>query len=287
MADLVRADTAWAFRADRHDSAFAPERLLATATRQMKEMTLDASCGGRIRFDTEERAGKLPRAFCVPVLIPDEVYLVLRPRGGHADYRTFWHELGHAMHFASVAPQCTFEARWLGDNSVTEGFAMLWDHLTLDPGWLTRYTELSGEPSRDLVFELGVNELYMIRRYAAKLQYELLLHRSDLRNMGSVYADLLSGATHFRFSEDDYLTDVDPHFYAARYLRAWQLEATLAHTLTERFDVDWYRNPAAGEFVHSLMARGQADPAHELASEVTQRPLGFGPILHRLSLMLS
>ena len=46
----------------------------------MSEMGLDAKHGGRIRFDTEERHGKKPRAFCVPVQVPAEVYLVLRPR---------------------------------------------------------------------------------------------------------------------------------------------------------------------------------------------------------------
>ena len=47
-----------------------------------------------------------------------------------------------------------FEARWLGDNSVTEGFAMLFDHMTLDPRWLVRYTPLKPGEAKDLVFEL-------------------------------------------------------------------------------------------------------------------------------------
>lgn len=291
LAELLRADVAWAFRAERFDPAFPADRLVATATGQCGELGLDARQGGRIRFDTEDREGKQPRAFCVPVRVPEEVYLVLRPHGGHADYRTFWHELGHALHFASVDAGRPFHERWLGDNSVTEGFAMLFDGMTMDPGWLARYGRLeeTGRAGtvRDLVFELAVHELYMLRRYAAKLRYELVLHRSDFTGLGDTYAGLLSEATLFRYRPEDALVDVDPGFYAARYLRAWQLSALLAETLTSRFDADWFRHPRAGSAVQELMSRGQAEPADRLAVEAAGRPPGFGPVVRRLETLLT
>ncbi|MBI2536615.1 MAG: hypothetical protein HYW06_06555, partial [Gemmatimonadetes bacterium] len=57
---------------------------------------------------------------------------------------------------------------------------MLWDHLTLDPNWLGRYTGLRSAQVRDLRFELLVHELYGVRRYAAKLGYEIVLHGTGL-----------------------------------------------------------------------------------------------------------
>lgn len=286
LNELTRADTAWLFRGDDYDAAFPPERLVSVAERQMREMGLDAHQNGRVRIDTEERPNKQPRAFCVPVHVPNEVYLVLRPSGGHGDYRTFWHELGHAMHFAAVDPEQSFEARWLGDHSVTEGFAMLWDHLTITRAWLLRYTEIRPEDAASLVFELAVSELHLIRRYAAKLGYELLLHRSDYRGVAAEYAERLTRATRFRYGPENFLIDVDPAFYSARYLRAWQLEAIAAHELTQRFDEDWWRNPRAGSFVHHLMARGQADSAHRLAQDVFGRSLGFDACARRLQTLL-
>ncbi len=280
--ELTRADTAWTFRADGFDAAFPPDRMLDIAVGQMREMGLDAKQGNRVRFDTDERPGKQPRAFCVPVRVPEEVYLVLRPSGGHGDYRTFWHELGHAMHFASVDPASSFASRWLGDNSVTEAFAMLWDHLTIDRAWLTRYTDLEQSDASNLVFELAVAELHMLRRYCAKLAYELVLHRSDLRGVADDYVERLSDATRFRYGPENYLIDVDPGFYSARYLRAWQLEASLAAEMISRFDVDWWRNPRAGSFVQHVMSRGQADPAHRLAREIIGRDLSFEPCVTRL-----
>jgi len=286
LEDLDRADVPWAFRAKDYDDGFPLAQLVDTAVRQMREMGLDAHQAGRVRFDTDERPGKQPRAFCVPVRVPDEVYLVLRPRGGHADYRTLWHELGHAIHFASVDPARSFADRWLGDNSVTEGFAMLWDHLTIEPGWVRRYTALGRSQVADLRFDLMVHELYSVRRYAAKLSYEVLLHQGDLSRGGPEYAGRLSRATLFRYEEADYLQDVDPGFYAARYLRAWQLEAAVSCELVRRYDEDWFRNPRAGVFLQHLMSRGQADPADRLAAEVTGAPLSFGPLLARMEAAL-
>jgi hypothetical protein len=282
VGQLARADVPWAFRAKDYDAAFPLASLVETAVRQMREMGIDAHQAGRVRFDTDERAGKQPRAFCVPIRVPEEVYLVLRPRGGHNDYRTLWHELGHALHFASVDPGRPFADRWLGDNSVTEGFAMLWDHLTLEPRWLARYTGLQPAEVRDLRFELLVHELYSVRRYAAKLAYEVILHGSGLSNGGPEYARRLTEATLFRYGEEDHLQDVDPGFYAARYLRAWQLEASVSDELIRRYDQDWFRNPRAGVFLQHLMSRGQADPADRLAAEVTGEPLSFGPLLKQL-----
>src|SRR5438093_11243017 len=87
-------------------------------------------------LDTGEREGKRSLGFCSPVRVPAEVYLVLRPHGGQTDWNTFLHELGHALHFAYMRPDLAFEYRWLGDNSITEGYAMLFDHSMKDRGWL-------------------------------------------------------------------------------------------------------------------------------------------------------
>ena len=286
LADLVRADARWAFRADQFDDAFPSDGLVPTATRQGREIGLDPLQNGRIRLDTEERPSKQPRAFCAPVRVPGEVYLVLRPRGGHADFQTFWHEHGHALHFASADPELPLAARWLGDNSVTEGFAMLFDHMTIDPRWLKRYTPLKAGEAKDLVFELAVSELCMVRRYCAKLCYELVMYRGDLSRMAPEYAERLTNATLFRYPEGEYLLDVDPGFYSARYLRAWQLQALLAQTLTQQFDEDWYRNPRAGGLIQHLMSRGQADDGDRLAKRAGLAALSFEPVARSLEAAL-
>jgi hypothetical protein len=144
--------------------------------RQVRDMGIDPLASGRITLDTGDREGKRSRAFCSPVRVPDEVYLVLRPHGGQTDWNTFLHELGHALHFAYMRPNLAFEYRWLGDNSITEGYAMLFDHLMETEGWLKRYTELGANNVQRYLRAAGFEELHFLRRYCAKLMYEIELY---------------------------------------------------------------------------------------------------------------
>jgi hypothetical protein len=280
--EATRADALALFRAREFDDAFPAGAMESSVTRQVREMGIDPLAGGRIRLDTGERAGKRARAFCAPVRVPDEVYLVLRPHGGQTDWNTFLHELGHALHFAYMRPDLPMEFRWLGDNSVTESYAMLFDHLTQDSGWLARYTGLAADDVKDFVRAAAFEELHFLRRYTAKLIYETELYSGQTRweALPDFYIDLLTRATTFRYDRADAFVDVDPRFYSARYLRAWQLQSLLAETLRERYDIDWWRNPRAGPWIcGTLFGEGQRELADELAQRVGGKPLSFAPLI--------
>ncbi len=278
--DAERHDGAYLFRAPSFDEFFPGEQLVPIATRQAGELGLDIAAGGRVRLDTEDRERKRARAFCAPVRVPDEVYLVIRPHGGYVDYRAFWHELGHALHFAHASRALPFEHRWLGDNSVTEAYAMLFEHQLMQPAWLKRYAGLGGERRRDFLRRQAFALLSIVRRYTAKLRYEVQLQRAPSLEAGAAaYAELLTDATGFRYADEDALLDLDDGFYSARYLRAWQLEAALRRALVERFDEDWFRNPRAGPYLLDRFARGQRDDAAALAADVVRAPLDFAPVV--------
>ncbi|HEY8174136.1 MAG TPA: hypothetical protein VIF32_00460 [Gemmatimonadaceae bacterium] len=285
----TRADALALFRAQEFDAAFPAREMESRVQRQVHEMGIDPLAGGRIRVDTAEREGKRSRAFCAPVRVPDEVYLVLRPHGGQIDWSTFLHELGHALHFANMRPDYPFEYRWLGDNSVTESYAMLFDHLMHDAGWLKRYTELRESNRRDFLRTAGFEELHFIRRYCAKLIYETQLYGGEVpwESLPDLYVELLTKATNFQYSPADAFADVDPRYYSLRYLRAWQLQALVTETLTQRYDQDWWRNPSAGPWlVESLLSEGQRELAHELAKRVSGRELSFAPLVRGIERLL-
>jgi hypothetical protein len=209
---------------------------------------------------------------------------VLRPHGGQSDWSTFLHELGHALHFAYARADYPFEYRWLGDNSVTESYAMLFDGLLQDEGWLKRYTDLGPRVSA-FTRSSGFEELHFIRRYCAKLIYETHLYGGDVKwdALPDLYVELLTKATSFRYSRSEAFVDVDPGYYSARYLRAWQLQALVDETLTERYDEDWWRNPRAGPWVvQNLFAEGQRELAHDLAKRVANRELSFAPLVRMI-----
>ncbi|HKO16550.1 MAG TPA: hypothetical protein VJU87_09935 [Gemmatimonadaceae bacterium] len=292
-AEATRADALALFRAKEFDRYFPSEAMEPTVRRQVREMGVDPTAHGRIVFDTGDREGKRSRAFCAPVRVPAEVYLVMRPHGGQTDWNTFLHELGHALHFAYMRPDLPFEYRWLGDNSITEGYAMLFDHLMQNAGWLARYTELGagggGGARREFLRAAGVEELHFLRRYAAKLGYEIALYGGAVPwdALPDLYVDRLTSATTFRYDPADAFVDVDPRYYAARYLRAWQLQALLAETLVERFDSDWWRNPRAGPWICSaLFGEGQRELADEQAARVAGKPLSFAPLVRSIERML-
>jgi hypothetical protein len=280
--DATRGDAIALFHGHEFDEQFPQSTMEWEIRRQVREMGIDPIAGGRVLYDTEDRPGKRSRAFCASTRIPEEVYLVLRPHGGQSDWSTFLHELGHALHFAYMDSQLPFEYRWLGDNSVTEGYAMLFDHLMQDAGWLKRYTPLNGAKLDAFIRASAFYELHMLRRYAAKLLYEIDLHSGRFSNeqLPDLYVERLTKATSFRYSGAEAFVDVDPRFYATRYLRAWQLQALITETLRERFDGDWWRNPRAGPWiVGELFALGQQETATEQATRVAGGELGFAPLV--------
>jgi hypothetical protein len=288
--EATRADALALFRAREFDRYFPAADMEPAILRQVREMGIDPLANGRIRLDTGEREGKRSRAFCAPVRVPDEVYLVLRPHGGQTDWNTFLHELGHALHFAYMRPDLPMEFRWLGDNSVTEGYAMLFDHLMQDAGWLQRYTGLDKQATPAFLRAAGLEELHFLRRYCAKLIYETDLYGGAVSwdALPDLYVQLLTDATGFRYDRADAFVDVDTRYYAARYLRAWQLQALLTETLVERYDADWWRNPRAGPWIaQALFGEAQRELAHEQAERVARRPMGFAPLIRGIERMLA
>ncbi len=280
-AEATRADALALFRGREFDGAFPASDLEPAIRRHAAELAIDPLAGGRITFDLAEREGKDSRAFCAPVRVPEEVYLVLRPHGGVTDYTTLLHELGHALHFAYADPHYPFEYRWLGDNSVTEGYAMLFDHLMQDRGWLLRYTGLGRNDVGEFLRMASFEELHFLRRYCAKLLYELEVYsgKTGWDVLPEAYVETLSTATGFRYRSADAFIDLDPRFYSSRYLRAWQLQSVLAQSLVGRFDEDWFRNPAAGPWiVENLFAEGQRETATELAVRASGADLSFAPL---------
>ena len=290
-AEAQRSDALALLRASEYDSAFPGGPLQASIARQLKEMNVDPTAGGRIIYDVGERPGKRARAFCAPTRVPEEVYLVLRPHGGQSDYTTLLHEAGHALHFANVREDYPFEYRWLGDNSVTESYAMLFDHRMQDRGWLLRYTEIGDGRVDEFLRLAGFEELHYIRRYCAKLIYEVEAYGSNPNwsQLPDIYVETLTRATNFQYRSADAFVDFDPRYYSTRYLRAWQLQALINESLVSRFDIDWYRNPSAGPWViRELWAEGQRETAEELAARVTNNEgrLSFGPLLRNIEKLL-
>ncbi len=282
LADLRYADLPYLWRATSYDDVFAADGLVATLRRVLADMGIDLDAQANVHLDTEVREGKTPRAFCSPVRVPGEIYLVVYPQGGQDDYGALLHEAGHTEHFAHVEASHPFEYRHLGDNAVTEAYAFLFDHLTLSRHWLSRY--LGFTACDDYVRFATICDLFYLRRYAAKLAYETEFHTLDgpLDRLSSAYRRHLGDALMIDVPGESYLADIDAGLYVASYLRAWMLEGALRMMLQDRFGWEWFTDPEAGTFVRRLWALGQKFTAEQLLLKNGGGMLGTDQIRHHI-----
>ena len=268
LAKAKRWDVARLFRAASWDKAFPKEMMLPALEATLSDLGIDLRSQENVHLDIEERPRKTPRAFCAPIEVPDRVMLVIQPIGGPDDWRALFHEAGHTEHFAHTSPDLSVEDRRLGDNAVTEGWAMLLQHLTDEPAWLTR--RLDFPRPNDFAAEGATGLLYFVRRYCAKLLYEREFHTAeDVTQLAPRYVELLGGALKIEPSPADYLSDLDPGFYVTAYLRSWAFEAQMRTFLREKFGRTWFADRSAGSLLRELWGEGQRMTADEMLREVT------------------
>jgi hypothetical protein len=267
LGELRRCDLPRFFRAATLDSQFGAERLIDSFRGTLAGLGIDLDAQANVHLDTKSRPTKSPRAFCSTARVPAEIYLVIAPHGGRDDYGALFHEGGHAQHYAHTDPELPFEFRRLGDNSVTESFAFLLEHLVEEPSWLS--ARLAAEDPAAAMDYARAFKLLMLRRYSAKLAYELELHGDSpgLSDLPERYRELLSDAVGVPWPPESWLADVDEGFYAACYLRAWALEMRWREALRERFGEAWFDSPAAGQWLRALWRQGQRLDADELLAE--------------------
>jgi hypothetical protein len=280
LAELTYADLPYLWRAPAFDEVFTADGLVSSLRVTLSGLGIDLDSQSNVHVDTEVRDLKSPRAFCSSVRVPGEIYLVVLPQGGPDDYIALLHEAGHTEHFAHTRPDLAFEYRHLGDNAVTEAFAFTLDHLVLNRSWLERVLQFTD--ADEFLRFATVNDLYFVRRYAAKLAYETLLHAQTgpLDGMAAEYSRRLSAATLVEVPPGNYLTDVDDGFYCASYLRAWMLEGALRMILQDRYGMRWFRDPAAGVWLKELWSHGQHFTAEQLLLKHGGGRLSTDPLRH-------
>jgi len=281
LDDVQRWDAARAFRGAEWDRAFPADRMVPALEHTLGELGVDLRTQRNVELDLEDRPNKTPRAFCVGIEIPQRVILVIKPQGGPDDWHSLFHEAGHTEHFANTSESLTVEERRLGDNAVTEGWAFLLEHIVIDPAWLT--SMLDFPRPHEFVAEGAAQLLWMVRRYSAKLIYEVEFHQAaDKTAMRPRYVELLEDALKVRPSDTDYLGDIDDGFYASQYLRAWAFEAQLRTYLREQFGNSWFSRRDAGGLLRELWSEGQKPTADELLEEVTGARIEMSAVAERI-----
>jgi hypothetical protein len=280
-SDVRKHDIGSLFRAKDLDRLFAQENMIKVLNGTLDGIGLPLSENPNIRLDTDAREKKSPRAFCSAIKVPEQVVLCIMPQGGRSDYRALFHEMGHSLHFSHVSAGMPFEFKYLGDNSVTESYAFLFEYLVSDKAWLTASMGMGETDVTDIAQFMSFEKLYMVRRYAAKLIYELELH-AGVENPEKLYTSILESALKFKHPEIHYLYDVDPGFYSANYLRAWMFEVQLRTVLDDKFGSTWWKEKECGGFLKEMWSTGQKYTADQHAKGLGYYGIDEYPLVKEL-----
>jgi oligoendopeptidase F len=277
LDEAKRWDVIRTFRAPEWDPQFPQEKMMPALEATLADLGVNLKAQQNVEIDVEQRPKKTPRAFCAPIEVPGRVVLVIQPMGGADDWRALFHEAGHTEHYANTSSNLSMEEKRLGDVAVTEGWAMLMQHLTDDPAWLTK--RLDFPRPKDFEVEGVTQLLYMVRRYSAKLLYELEFHTADdPTKLANRYVEILGDALKIEPAAADYLGDIDSSFYVTGYLRSWAFEAQFRTHMREQYGSDWFTKREAGSLLRELWETGSSMTADELLHEVTRQEIDMDAV---------
>jgi hypothetical protein len=281
------AQVRWLRRLSPLESTYTKERAVDVCMETVRALGFELEAIPNIRLDLEDRPQKNPRACVIASDPPEIVHLITRAQGGLSDYQAFLHEAGHALHYASCDPRLPWTFRALSrDHALTEIYSYIFEAVTREPGWHALHFGLSDAEAKVNADATRFLEVFLYRRYAAKLRYELGFWSAFATEHGESsrdYAPLLTEATGLSYDARGYLSDMDAGFYSADYLRAWIRSAQLRAHLRREVGDDWWRSAGTGEILRGLFAEGTRPSTEDVASRLGFDPLDTGPLVAELT----
>ncbi len=104
-----------------------------------------------VAVDLERRPRKYPGAFCLPVRIPQDVRVSVRPASAHHLVDMLFHEFGHAAHFSGIQPDLPFIDRYWIHSGTHETFSSLFEHLLGERDFLRGWLGLDEAETEELL----------------------------------------------------------------------------------------------------------------------------------------
>lgn len=240
--------------------SFRREDLQHAVSRTLTDLNLSPNADGRLTVDTSAKELAPPHVF--ELRVPDQVRLLLAPGLGVETYATWLGQWGLALHRANVGRALPFVERRLGDGAVLHAVRVLFESFLLDEGWLKRYLRLTANQAREAARAFAFRQLSELRATSAHAGFSLeAARRGASAQLDDEYLSRLSPALGVEAQRGvgcfeaelsgESLLGLDGHALAF----AWRAE------LRERFNEDFWRNPATGSWLLNLAARGQREDA--------------------------
>lgn len=255
----------------RYDKAFPQDILTQSNTIALKALGFSYGDMPQLKIDSEARANKKKRPRTFPVVVPTDVRMSYVPQEGLKGFEALFHESGHALFYATnKAP--TFELQVLGDQTIVYAYGFLLQSILGNPEWVkTNLTRLNADEQKHFVKYMALKRLFLARRYAAKVMFEVAWHSNQQADLAQLYQNLMSRAHGFRLDEVDakrWLVDHEPFFLSAQFFRSWLLAALMEQKLVQTFGERWFESTNAGAWIAAFMKKGLEPSVDELAAEL-------------------
>ncbi len=289
FSKLTRADLPRLFRPRDVDTFFPRGMLVLRAHGTLAGMGIDLAEMKNVRLDSRDDVPrKNPRPLALGIQVPEDVRLSVRPAEGPLEQSRLLHEFGHALHYA-FTQESRFELAKLGNPTVTEAYGALFEDLMEDPVWLEEHAGLSGKDRTEYLAAMSAHKLFLIRRAAGRLLYQLALHRQEGVETPELYRSILQRTDGIPVTEADlarHLVDLEDFYQSADNFRAWFLAGQLQGQLKARFGPAWWRSQEAGTFLRELWSHGNALSAREVAQNMGENGITPDVLLLRLGTTL-
>jgi hypothetical protein len=262
--DVWRADADWAFRAARFDATFGERGRVPFLLRTFG----DFGVAVLEQTDLHTEYVEWPGVACLALDVPREIRLQLRLGGGWQDYANSLRGLGMAQHLLHTDPSLRVWERWLGDETPTLAYGLLFEGLLRDPLFLAQRLDYAASDDFRVIAHLSA--LRDLRAAAAGALYEQRLWAAEPGSaMARDYEESLSVATRIRHFPELYIASLQRSPWsmlgAATRVRADVFAAQLRAFLRREFDEEWWRSARAAHFVADELWRpGRRHTAEEL-----------------------
>lgn len=286
-ADATAGDRFRLWRAMPAPEIFGEPAALRTSTHLLAKCGLDPLAGGRIRLERRPQLRRSAGAIACLLSVPESILILHSGARGLAAHHAELAALGQALHAAYTNPDLDLEFGWMGDEAVPIAWGALFGNLLFESAFVRdRYgaSAVRLEEHRQLSALLL---LLRLRRRVGNFQTSIAwCEGTGTEALFEQYPAILEAATGLRHDARQAAWDVGIPTDLAAQIRGEQLAAVLRNYLRERFDVDWYRNPRAGEALMALMRDGRRFTAAELAVQLASRPLSAAPAVDRIRELL-
>jgi hypothetical protein len=265
LEQAQQCDVGYWLRKNEPVGFFRAGDLFSSLENTVKRLGIGPERPGAIAIDLEARPMGQRVGLCIPIRIPHEIIIAMRPRGGPGDYVALFHGSGQAHYFAWTSPDLPIELRIPSEWCLAETYGFLFEHLLRHRTWL-REIQGYADPGEFLRFS-SLHQAYRVRVQAARLSF--MVQGGGVRpDSAGLYSELLTSYTGLKHVPEDYLAHLEDGPFAADCLRGWTMEAMLSEHLRTRFGSDWYNSRAAGRFLKEIWETGQSYSADELSREI-------------------